>query len=274
MLGLKTIQTIQEGHVLHASFNRPEKANAFNRQMWFEVEQLADYVDQTDTIRVLVLRGEGKHFSSGIDFSLIMQLVQRASALPDGYKQEYLRTEIISMQRAFSAVERCRKPVIAAIHGSCIGAGVDLITACDIRYASADARFCVKEVDLAIVADIGTLQRLPPLVGEGVTREWAMTARMVLADEAESRGLVNRVFESSEALEREVKQIAQGIAQKSPLTQRGVKQVMNYGRGRTVAEGLEYVANWNAASLLSSDSQEAIAAMMSKRAPVFKEPQG
>jgi enoyl-CoA hydratase/carnithine racemase len=271
MLELKTILTIQEDHVLYATLNRPHKANAFNYQMWFEIEVLAQYVDQSKDIRVLVLQGVGKHFSAGIDFSLIMKLVQEVSDLADGYKQEVLRTKIVKMQKAFTALEECRKPVIAAIHGSCMGAGVDLITACDIRYASTEARFCVKEIDLAIVADIGTLQRLPTLVGEGVTREWAMTGRIVDTAEAEAKGLISRVFDSPEDLQQEVKVIAQQIACKSPLTQRGIKQVMNYGRDKSVADGLAYVATWNSATLLSSDSQEALAAMMTKREPHFKD---
>jgi enoyl-CoA hydratase/carnithine racemase len=177
----------------------------------------------------------------------------------------------MDLQAAFSALESCRKPVLAAIHGQCIGAGLDLIATCDMRYASEDARFCLKEVDLGIVADVGSLQRLPYLMGEGLVRELAFTGRAFAAGEAQRMGLVNRVFDNPERLMAGVEDIARSIAAKSPLTVRGIKEVMNYNRDHGVASGLNFVATWNAAMLLSEDTQEAVAAVMQKRKPEFKD---
>ena len=163
------------------------------------------------------------------------------------------------------------KAVIAAIHGNCLGAGIDLITACDLRYSTADASFSIKEVDLAIVADIGTLQRLPHIVGEGHARELALTGRVFDGAEAKSMGLVSETYDSLEALEEAVAETARTIASKAPLAIRGIKQVFNYSRGRRVEEGLDYVATWNGGMLLSADATEAVQAWMEKRPPVFSD---
>ena len=270
MRELKLIDVSLRERVAYATLNRPDKANALNREIWSEIGVLARWADETVEVRVLVLRGAGAHFCAGIDFSLLMEVVGEVAGFPEGYKQEALRARIISLQEAFTALERCRKPVIAAIQGACIGGGVDLVSACDIRYATEDAYFSVKEVDLAIVADIGTLQRLPLIIGEGPTRELAMTGRRLEASEALRLGLVTALFKDQETLDAEIVQRAAAMAQKSPLTLRGVKQVMNHCRGKSVAEGLDYVATWNAAMLLSADTQEVITAMGQRRTPNFE----
>ena len=133
--------------IAFAQLTRSKKANAFNEALWFELEKLAKWADETPHVRVLVLSGQGKHFTAGIDFTLAMSLFASVSTLPEGHKQETLYRKILKLQNAFTAFEKCRKPVITAIHGSCLGAGIDLITACDLRYASADAQFCIKEID-------------------------------------------------------------------------------------------------------------------------------
>ena len=196
-------------------------------------------------------------------------LLAEVKGLYPGQREEQLRRIILGLQAAFTAVETCRKPVLAAIQGLCIGGGLDLIAACDLRYASADAAFSLKEVDLAIVADVGSLQRLPHLIGEGQVRELAFTARQFDAAEAQAMGLVNRVYPDSDALQDGVQAIAASIAAKSPLTVRGIKQALNYGRDHRGADGLEQVATWNAAMLLSADTQEAITAAMQKRPAQF-----
>ena len=250
---------------------RPDKANALNKTLWFEIEAVALWANQTPEVRVLVLSGQGKHFCSGIDFSLAMQLIQSTKELSDGQKQEHLFQEVLKLQRAFTSLETCKKPVIAAIHGGCIGGAVDLITACDMRYASSDATFCVKEIDLAIVADIGTLQRLPRLIGEGRSRELAFTGRKFSAQEGVEMGLINTVFATKDEMMVHVSDIAKKIAQKSPLTIRGIKHVMNYSRDHSVADGLQYVATWNASMLLSEDIQIAMNGLMSKTSVHFKD---
>ena len=265
----KTLETELHEGVLRAWMNRPEKVNALNRALWFELEELALWADREPAVRVLVLGGRGRAFTAGIDFSLILSITTSVAGLPEGRKQESVREQIVELQRAFTAFESCRKPVIAAIHGGCLGAGIDLITACDLRYATEDASFSIKEVDLAIVADIGTIQRLPHIVGEGHARELALTGRVFDGSEAKTMGLVSETYTSLEALEEAVAQTARTIASKSPLAVRGIKQVFNYSRDRRVDEGLDYVATWNAGMLLSSDAAEAVQAWMEKRPAVF-----
>ncbi len=255
--------------IAFAELARPDKANALNEVLWFELEQLALWADAAPQIRVLVLSGAGKNFCAGIDFTLAGSLFSSISHLPQGQKQETLLARIKELQRAFSAFERCRKPVIAAVHGSCVGGGIDLIAACDMRYAAQGSRFSIKEVDLGIVADIGTLQRLPHLVGEGMVRELAYTGRYFDADEACSMGMINRVYQSKDLMMTAVSDLAQSIAEKSPLTIRGIKQVLNYSRDHTVEEGLDHVALWNSSMLLSQDTKQAISSTMSGQNPEF-----
>ena len=268
---LETLELELHEGVLRAWLNRPEKVNALNRALWFELEALALWADAEPAVRVLVLGARGRAFTAGIDFSLIMSITNSVASLPEGRKQESVREQILELQRAFTAFESCRKPVIAAIHGSCLGGGIDLITACDIRYATQDASFCIKEVDLAIVADIGTIQRLPHIVGEGHARELTLSGRVFDGSQAKTMGLVTETYPSLEALEEAVTQTARNIASKSPLAIRGIKQVFNYSRGRRVEEGLDYVATWNGSMLLSSDAAEAVQAWMEKRPPAFSD---
>lgn len=255
----------------HVQLNRPAKANALNRALWMEIQKALQWVDATESVRVAILSGVGECFCAGIDFELIGALLAEVDALGAGRKEEHLRRLILDFQGAFSALEACRKPVLAAVHGPCFGAGLDLVAACDMRYASRQARFSLKEVDLAIVADIGSLQRLPYLIGEGQVRELAFTGREFDAAEAHEMGLVNRLFDGPDALSAGVQSIAATIAAKSPLAIRGIKQVMNYNRDHTVASGLNFVATWNAAMLLSEDTQEAVTATLQKRSPRFSD---
>jgi enoyl-CoA hydratase len=189
----------------------------------------------------------------------------------DGRSREKLRRLILDLQDTLTSIERCRKPVIAAIHGACVGGGVDLVTACDIRLCSADARFSVKEVDVGMTADVGTLQRLPRLVGEGIARELAYTARDVDGREAREIRLVNRCYDTPEALADGARELARAIAAKSPLAVRGTKEMITYARDHSVADALDHVATWNAAMLLSADLPEALAAAREKRLPRFRD---
>ena len=179
---------------------------------------------------------------------------------------------MLEFQDTLTSIERCRKPVIAAIHGGCIGGGVDLISCTDMRYCSADAYFTIKEIDIGMVADVGTLQRLPKLIGnQGIVREMAYTGRRVEAAEAREIGLVNRVFDSREALQAGVREVAAQVAAKSPLSIRGSKEMLNYSRDHSVADGLNHIATWNAAMLMSTDLTAAMMAGMAKQTPQFKD---
>ncbi len=268
---LSTLSLSLDQGIAEIRLNRPDKSNAMNDAMWQEIRQAADWVDATPEVRVAILSGEGRNFCAGIDLAMLGGIQQRI-AHPDGARsREMLRRLILDLQDCLSSIERCRKPVLAAIQGACVGGALDLVTCCDMRYAAADAIFSVKEIDLAMVADVGTLQRLPRLIGEGMARELAYTGRNVDAEEAAALGLVNRVFSSPEALTATVREIAQTIAAKSPLAVRGLKEVMNYSRDHSVADGLNFVATWNAALLLSNDLNEAVTGQRERRIPRFSD---
>ena len=261
-----------QNKVAYAYINNPTKANAMGRTFWSETVTLMQYLDQNPAVRVVVIGAKGKHFSSGIDLSLLMFLQQEMQKFDcEGRKREYLRLWIKEMQDTFLSIERCRKPVLVSIKGACVGGAIDLITACDMRYASKDTQFSVKEVDLGIVADLGTLQRLSNIVSEGVARELAFTARVFNAQEAKQMNLINECYADEETLSEKVQEIAESIAKKAPLTIRGIKQVMNYAHKQNIEKGLEYVATWNASMLLSKDLQEAVTAFMQKKEPQFED---
>ncbi|GAB3378311.1 crotonase/enoyl-CoA hydratase family protein [Lysobacter fragariae] len=269
-----TYQSLQlhiEDGIAIVAFDRPHKANALHRALWNELRAAFVEIDAHRDVRVAVLRGNGANFTAGIDLSMLLDLQQEAIDPHGcaGRTRENLRRDLLDLQDVVSTIERCRVPVLAAIHGACIGGGIDIACACDIRYCSADAKFSVKEVDLAVTADLGTLQRLPKIVGDGIARELAYTARVVDGREAQALGLVNRCYDSSDELFEGVQQMARIIAAKSPLAVRGSKEMLVHARDHSVAEGLNYVATWNAGMLLSSDLDEVIAAAMQKRKPDF-----
>ncbi len=263
-----TLSVTQRGAVAEIQLNRPDKANAMNMIMWDEIGQAFQWADQEASVRVVVLGGEGKHFCSGIDlmdFSQVMMSKEKC----EGRKREQLRQLILHMQGCLTAIETCRKPVLAAIHSACIGGGIDMVACCDMRYASADAYFEIKEIDIGMVADVGTLQRLPHIIGDGIMCELAYTGRRADAAEAQRIGLLNQVFESQDALRAGVLALAETIAAKSPLAIRGTKEMIKYSRDHSVRDSLNYVATWNAAMLVSQDIQEAMMARMQKREPQF-----
>jgi len=216
----------------------------------------------------VVLSGAGPHFSSGIDLQLLAQVGAQLGK-DVGRNAEQLRRKILSLQASFNAVDHCRKPVIAAIQGYCLGGAIDLISACDMRYCSADARFSIKEIDMGMAADVGTLQRLPRIIGDGMMRELAYTGRTLDGAEAQAIGLVNRVYENPEALMEGVNELALQIAEKSPLAIRGTKEMIRYMRDHRVDDGLEYIATWNAAVRQAADLRVAVAAHMARQKPDF-----
>jgi enoyl-CoA hydratase len=255
--------------VATVELNRPEAANAMSERMWQELRSAFRWVDETPGARVAVISGRGKHFTSGIDLAMLAGVKSRIEDPCDGRARETLRRLILDLQDVLTSIERCRKPVIAAVQGACIGGGLDLITCCDMRYASAEAYFCIKEIDVGMTADVGTLQRLPKLVPDGIARELAYTGRRFDATEAKQIGLVNAVYDSAETLRAGAASVARTIAGKSPLSVRGIKEMAIYSRDHTVADGLNYVATWNAAMFMSKDLVEATTAAIEKRAPKF-----
>jgi enoyl-CoA hydratase len=249
----------------------PGKGNAMGPDFWREMPELFGTLDADEGVRAIVIRGDGKHFSYGLD---LLAMSAELGPLIQGNNLALARTRLLDligrMQSACDLVARCRKPVIAAIHGWCIGGGLDLASACDIRLASKDARISLREVKVAMVADIGSIQRLPRIIGDAHARELAYTGKDIDATRALRIGLVNDVFDTPEDLVREARSLARSIAENPPLVVQGIKQVMDYCADKSLADGLRYVAVWNAAFLQSHDLGEAMAAFVEKRPAVFK----
>lgn len=265
----ETLRLSRRGSVGQVELHRPEKANAITAVMWHELRAAMEWLDRSDGIRVGILTGAGAHFCAGLDLSMFEQLRSEVADPCDGRAREKLRRRILDIQDTVSAIERCRKPVIAAVHGACVGGGVDIVTACDLRYCCEAAWFSVKEIDVGLVADVGTLQRLPRLIGEGHARELAYTGRRVDGREAAELRLVNRCHATREDLQKGVAEIAGQLAAKSPLSLRGTKAMITYSRDHSVADSLDHVATWNAGMLFSRDLAESIAALHDKRSPQY-----
>jgi len=260
-----------QNKIAHVAFNRPDKANALHLEAWDEMKGIFDELSETDEVRVIVLSGEGKHFCAGIDLELLMSISQFQKMECGGRRGEKLRKFVFRLQACVSAIEECSKPVLAAIHNGCIGGGVDIAVACDMRYCTQDAYFTIKEIDMGMVADLGTLQRLPKLIAPGLVNEMAYTGRKVGGAESQQIGLANRCFDDKESMMEEVMGIAAMIASKSPVSVRGTKEVLKYARDHSVADSLNQMATWNAAMILSEDLMEAFQATIQKRQAEFKD---
>jgi enoyl-CoA hydratase len=253
-------------HVATVTLTKPTMPPAF----FTECEEAFQKLSTLPSLRAVLVRSDAKAFSYGLDLSAAFQ---EHAALLTTAAGAATRAELLALirrfQRAFNAIAACPVPVVAAIHGACIGGGVDLASACDVRLASSDATFSVRETKVAIVADLGSLQRLPAIIGKGHTRELAFTAKTIGADRARVIGFVNDVLPDKDALLGAAEALVREIADNPPLTVRGVKDVLDFGEGKTVAEGLAYVAAYNAAFLASEDLGEAVTAFMQKRAAKF-----
>jgi enoyl-CoA hydratase len=265
----ETLEVSIEEQIATVLLNRPDKANAMNAAMWSELQTCFEWLDQQSTVRAVILAGNGKHFCSGLDLSVFGDL--HGSSKDPARRAEYLRRTILRLQGNLTAIEKCRVPVLAAIHKTCIGGGVDMTCCADMRYATEDAYFSIREIDIGMTADVGTLQRLPKLIPEGVVRELAYTGRNMDAEEARELGFVNKVFENRDTMLREVTAIARSIAAKSPLAVRGSKEMLLYSRDHSVAEGLNYIATWNAGMMSQLDLQAGIEAQMNKGRAVYED---
>ena len=264
-----TIET--KDQVAQVTLIGPGKGNAMGPAFWSEMPEVFANLDADPDVRAIVITGSGRNFSYGLDLpamggTLAPLLADGALARP---RAEF-HAEVLRMQKAINAVADCRTPTIASVQGWCIGGGVDLISAVDIRYASADAKFSVREVKLAIVADMGSLARLPLILSDGHLRELALTGKDIDAARADEIGLVNDVFADAEASLAAAHQTATQIAANPPLVVNGIKDVLDQQRIAAVSESLRYVAAWNAAFLPSKDLTEGISATFAKRAPEFK----
>ena len=253
-----------ENGIAHISMNRPDQLNSMIRIFWKELPDLIKEIDKNSDARVIVLSGQGKHFSAGMDLATFVPPKKSEVEVDPARQREVFYHEVLELQDAFTALEECRMPTIASIHGACVGGAIDMVAACDMRYCSEDAFFKIAEVDIGIAADVGTLQRLPSLIPLASLRELAFTGRKFDSSEAKSLGLVNEVFESQETLADEVQKIAQNIAKKSPLVTRVIKKQINYARDHSVRDSLEFHATWNASLISGKDMQEAMTSYMNK----------
>jgi len=266
----------REGHVATVWLDRPEARNAMGRAFWDDlVLAMADVSDDSE-VRAVLIAARGPHFSVGLDLKEMGSILAGGQGGGTGAapsmaaRARGARAAVLILQHSINVVAACPKPVVAAVHGYCIGGGVDLIAACDIRVCSTDAVFSVREAKVAIVADLGSLQRLPHIIGSGHLAELAYTGKDIDAARARAIGLVNDIYDGgAEGVLAAGRALAEEIAANSPIAVQGTKAVLAANDGRTVAEGLEYVATWNAGMLASDDLTEAMAAFMEKRPPNF-----
>ncbi|XP_037631423.1 delta(3,5)-Delta(2,4)-dienoyl-CoA isomerase, mitochondrial-like [Sebastes umbrosus] len=253
--------------VTHVELHRPEKRNAMNRAFWSEMVDCFNKIAGDPDCRVVVLSGAAKIFTAGTDLMEMSDVLQ-----PEGDDTARiswnLRKIVTKYQETFTVIEKCPKPVVVAVHGACVGGGFDLITACDIRLCTQDAWFQIKEVDIGLAADVGTLQRLPKVIGSrSLVNELALTARKMYADEAKSSGLVSRVFADKEAMMAAALEMAGEIAGRSPVAVQGTKINLVYSRDHSVVDGLNYMATWNMSMLQTQDVMKSAAAAMEKKSP-------
>ena len=268
--------TSEEG-VGHLILDKGEDLNKMTMNFWYELPRILDEIDKDASLRVLILSSTGKHFCAGMDlknFGSLGNDAEKKTNVPDKARiGESLYRVAKELQDMLSKLEKLRIPVLAGIQGGCIGGGLDLVTAADMRFASKDAFFCIQEVNIGMAADIGTLQRLPRVIPEGKVRELAYTGRRMPAEEALEAGLVNKLYESHEEMVSGLKEMAAVIASKSPLAVYGTKAILNFSRDHTIAEGLEYNALWSGAMLPQEDMAEAMMSNLEKRNPEFKDMQ-
>jgi len=265
----ETLELEIEEQVATVRLNRPDKANSMNTTMWEELQACFEWLDQEPSVRAVILAGNGNHFCAGLDLAMFGGL--HGDSSEPARRAEHLRRTILRLQGNLNAIEKCRVPVLAAIHKTCIGGGVDMTCCADMRYATEDAYFSIREIDIGMTADIGTLQRLPKIIPDGVVRELAYTGRNMDAEEAREVGFVNRVFEDRDTMLREVTAIARSIAKKSPLAMRGSKEMLLYSRDHSVAEGLNYIATWNSGMLCQADLQAGMQAQMEKTQAIYED---
>jgi enoyl-CoA hydratase len=266
--------SVKQG-IAHIQMSRPDKRNNMNRAFWRELPQIIQEIDAQAQARVIVLSSTGPHFCGGIDVSMFGPSDEKdpnaGLATHHAKRQKGLKflDTVKTMQDSLSAMEACRLPVLVAIQGGCIGGGVDLVTACDIRYATRDAFITIYETKIGMTADVGTFPRLVKLIPEGIVRELAYTGRRMSADEGMNIGLVNRVFDTHEEMLEGVMEVAREIAANAPLAVHGCKRAITYARDHTTQEGLDWIGLWNASMLHPEEIREAMGARAEKREPDF-----
>ena len=256
--------------VAHVRMNRPDEFNSMNKAFWSELPHLVETLSDNASARVIVLSGEGKHFCAGMDLANFAPSDSKPNA-HKGMLSESAYRVTLDLQHTISCLEKARIPVISAIQGACVGGGMDLVTATDLRYCTKDAFFCIQEINIGMAADVGTLQRIPRLVPEGIVRELAYTGRRFVPEEALKHGLVNKIFESKEDMMKGVMEVAKDIASKGPLAIAGTKESLNYGRDHTTEESLNHIALWNNAMGIGDEMSVAFKAKAENKDPEFED---
>lgn len=257
--------------VAHVRLNRPDQLNTMTPDFWSELPRLFARLSDSGRVRAVVLSSTGKHFCAGMDLGVFGEGSHLARPEADGRQRAALRLAILDLQRAITALEAARMPVLAAIQGGCVGGGVDLVTAADCRYATKDAWFCIHEINIGITADLGTLQRLPGLIPEGVAREYAYTGRRLGAERARDLGLVNAVYEDSASMLADVLDIAGEIAARSPLAVYGTKESILYARDHPLPDALKSIAAWQAGMFEPRDLKISFDARPDGREPEYED---
>jgi enoyl-CoA hydratase len=275
-MGYTCFDVTESDHIAHLQLNRPDKLNSMIPEFWTELPEIVRGISAEGRARAIVISSTGKHFSAGMDLAVFTGGGGLgADASPDrkpaeqGRQRARLRESALMLQDSFTALERARMPVIAAIQGGCIGGAVDMVTACDLRYASDDAFFVIQEINIGMTADVGTLQRLPKLIPDAIVRELAYLGGRMPAGRAYEVGLLNGVFATHEELVAGALDIGAQIAAKSPLAIWGSKEMITYARDHTVADALNYIATWQTGMFQPTDMVESFTAKAEGRDPVF-----
>lgn len=270
-MSTKSIELNIENDIAHIIMNQPDKRNAMGADFWAELPQTIRDIDENVRARVIVISSTGPHFSAGIDITMLAEGVVGGNDKNHATYPAAFLAKLQYLQDAFNAIENCRLPVLAAVQGGCYGAGVDMITSCDMRYATKDAFFTIYEIKVGMTADVGTFPRICNLIPEGVVRELAYTGRKMHAGEAEKHGLVNTVYEDHTAMLKGVMEIATEIAANPPISVYGCKQAITYARDHSTSDALAQIGLWNASFLNPPEMMEAIGAKAQKRAGQFED---
>lgn len=256
--------------IAHIRLNRPDQLNTFTPEAWVELPAIVRDIDRNASARAIVISSTGKHFTAGMDLAVFTKPGGLTSASSDPHlRAELFRANLRPLQDAFTVLDQARMPVIVCVQGGCIGAGVDMISACDIRLATKDAFFCIQEINIGMTADVGTYPRLCRLMPEGWVRQISYTGERLPAEKAQALGLVNDTFDTQAAMLDHAMALAREIASKNPLAVTGAKAMINYARDHTIADGLDYIGVWNAAMLSGAHMREAFAAKAERREPNF-----
>ncbi len=260
--------SIDRNHVVEICLNRPQAINSMNTDFWDELPAIIDALDREAVARVIILSSKGKHFTAGMDLEVLSNMGGNPDDEP-ARRAEQTRRWILSLQETFTQLEAARMPIISAIQGACIGGGVDMVCATDMRFCTANAYFNIKETELGITADVGTLQRIQHVMPSGLARELAYSSRNLGAEEALACGFVNKVYETQEEMLDTVRALATDIARHSPMAVHGTKKMLNFSRDHSVQDSLNHMATWQSGMLQVPDVQEAMQAGAEKRTPKF-----